>query len=125
MNSSRLFFAVTALAFLITLSFCPVKAGSLGNGAAQRQKLMVDSVDAAGGTVVIKSGVDNSVHTYKIAATTKLMVGHVKGSIDQVKSGMKVANLRAVAGAEPQTLDLLWVYQAAPATAAPVPAANQ
>jgi hypothetical protein len=118
MNSSRLYLALTLLVFFAALAVLPVKAGGMGNGAAQRMKLVVDSVDVAGGTVVIKSGVDGSVHTYKIEATTKLTVGHVKGSIDQIKAGMKVANLHAVAGQPPQTLDLLMVYQAAPAPAA-------
>jgi hypothetical protein len=121
MNSSRLFFAVTTLALLFALAVFPVKAGSMGNGAAQRMKLMVDSVDVAGGTVTIKSGVDGTSHTYKVDATTKLTVGHTKQGLAQVKPGMKVANLHAVAGAEPQTLDLLMVYQAAPAPAAANP----
>ena len=119
MNSSRLLFAVTTLAFLITLAVIPVKAGSLGNGAAQRMKLVVDSVDVAGSTVTIKSGVDNSVHTYKVDAKTRITVGHAKQGLDAVQPGMKVANLHAIEGPEPKTLDLLMVYQAPPAPPAP------
>jgi hypothetical protein len=119
MNSSRLLFAVTTLAFLFTFAVFPVKAGSMGNGAAQRMKLMVDSVDVANGTITIKSGVDNSVHTYKVDDKTRITVGHTKGGLGEVKPGMKVANLRAIEGPEPKTLDVLWVYPAPPSQVAP------
>jgi len=122
MNPTRLLLAITALAFFITLAVIPVNAGSMGNGAAQRMKLVVDSVDAAGGTIVLKSQVDNSVHTYKIDAKTRIMVGNAKGTIDQVQAGQKVANLRAGPGEPPQTLQFLMV---SPATAAPAAPANQ
>ena len=121
MNSSRLFLVIATLAFLATLVGSPLNAGGMGNGAAQRQKLVVDSVDVTSGTIVLKSMVDNSIHTYKIDATTRIAVGNTKGSIDQIKAGQKVANLRAGGGQPPQTLNMLMLYQAA---AVPVPTTN-
>jgi hypothetical protein len=119
MNSSRLLLAITTLAFFLTLAFSPVHAGSMGNGFAQRMKLVVDSIDVAGGTVVLKSQVDNSLHTYKIGAATKIMVGRSKGTIDQIQVGQKVANLATAGGTPPETLKVLMLYAATPAPAAP------
>ncbi len=64
-SSSILFSVILALAFLITFTVSTATAGGMGNGAAQRQKLVIDSVDAATGTVVFKSGgrpVDSYLH---------------------------------------------------------------
>ena len=119
MNTSRLLLAVTTLIFFAALAISPLNAGSMGNGAAQREKLVVDSVDVTGGIIVLKSMVDNSIQTYKIDATTHIILGHTKGSIDQITVGLKVANLRAVAGAPPQTLQTLLLYPATPAPAPP------
>jgi len=118
MNTSRLLLAVTTLIFFAALAISPLNAG---NGAAQREKLVVDSVDVTGGIIVLKSMVDNSIQTYKIDATTHIILGHTKGSIDQITVGLKVANLRAGAGAPPQTLQTLLLYPATP-TPAPPPA---
>ncbi|HEX4141436.1 MAG TPA: hypothetical protein VHY09_13895 [Candidatus Methylacidiphilales bacterium] len=82
-------------------------------------KLVVDSIDTAGGTIVIKSQVDNSSHTYKIDATTRIILVNAKGTIDQIHAGQKVANLVAGPGEPPQTLKLLLVSPAAAAPSAP------
>jgi len=107
MNSSRLFLTLTTLALFFTLALCPVHAGGMGNGAAQRMKLVVDSIDTAGGTITLKSQVDNSVHTYKINAETQVVVGNKKGTIDQVQVGEKVVNLRTAGGEPPLLVDLM------------------
>ena len=120
MKSPRLLLAVAFLAvtFLFTLAVSTVTAGSMGNGAAQRQKLVIESFDVTTGTVEFKSRVDNSVHTYKIDATTRITVGTTKGTIDQIKVGQKVENYKAGSGQPPQTLEMIMVSQA---VAAPVP----
>jgi len=121
MKSSRLLLAIATLAFLFTLAVSTATAGSMGNGAAQRQKLVVESVDVTAGTVELKSGVDNSIHTYKIDATTRVTIVNRKGTIDQIKVGMKVFNYTVKGGQTPvegQTLTFIGVSPAAPA---PVP----
>jgi len=119
MKSSRLLSAFATLAFLFTLAVSTASAGSMGNGAAQRQKLVIDSVDATTGTIEFKSMVDNSVHTYKIDATSRITVVNKKGTIDQLKVGQKVANYAAKEGQPPQTLTMLWVSPAVQAPANP------
>jgi len=124
MKSSRLLLAVTTLAFLFTLAVSIATAGSMGNGAAQRQKLVIESIDVTTGTVEFKSGVDNTIHTYKIDATTRVSIVNNKGTIDQIKVGMKVFNYTVRGGQTPgegQTLAFIGVSPAAPA---PVPPAN-
>ena len=117
MKSSRLLFAITTLALLFTFAVSTAIAGSMGNGAAQRQKLVIDSVDASSGTVVFKSMVDQSIHTYKIDATTKLSLTGKKATVDQIKPGEKVANytVRGGQSADGSTLDVLMLWQAPPA----------
>jgi hypothetical protein len=117
MNSSQFFLVIMTLAFFVTLAVLPLNAGSMGNGAAQRMKLVVDSIDAAGGTIVLKSQVDNSAHTYKINAKTWIMVGNAKETIDQIQAGQKVANLNTLAGDPPQALKILMLYPVAAAPA--------
>lgn len=107
------------LAFLVTFAVSPVNAGSLGNGATQRLKLVVDSVDRASGTIVLKSMVDNSIRTYKINASTRVTVGRVKGGLDQIEVGQKVANLHAGGAQPPLTLDLLMLSPAVAEPASP------
>ena len=60
--------------------------------------------------------VDNSIHTYKIDATTRISLVNSKGTIDQIKAGMHVFNYRVGDG---QTLAFIGVSPAAPAPAAP------
>ena len=119
MKSFQLLFAVTTLAFLFALPVSTATAGSMGNGAAQRMKLVIESIDVATGTVEFKSMVDNSTHTYKIDATTQIRVGTTKGTIDQIQAGQKVANYVLKPGPPPQTLQTIFVSQAVPAAAAP------
>lgn len=119
MKSSRLLLAVITLAFLFTLAVSTATAGSMGNGAAQRQKLVIESINATTGMVEFKSGVDQTIHTYKIDATTRVFVGTTKGTIDQIKVGQKVENYKAAGGQPPQILGFLMVSQAAPAPAPP------
>jgi hypothetical protein len=66
--------------------------------------------------------VDQTTHTYKIDATTHIVVGNAKGTIDQIKVGQKVENYRVGGGQPPQILSMIMVSQAAPA---PAPPANQ
>ena len=123
MKSSRLLLAVTALAFLFILAVSTATAGSMGNGAAQRQKLVIESIDATAGTIQFKSMVDNTVHTYKIDATTRISIVNKKGTIDQIKIGMKVFNYTVKGGQTPvegQTLTFIGV-----SPAAPLPATSQ
>ncbi len=117
MKLSRLLFAIITLALLFTFAVSTATAGSMGNGAAQRMKLVIDSVDAASGTVVFKSGVDQSTHTYKIDATTKLSLTGKKATIDEIQPGEKVENYRVRGGqtADGSALDMLMLWQAAPA----------
>ncbi len=122
MQYFRFLSAITALAFLFTFAVSPATAGSMGNGAAQRQKLVVDSVDVASGTVVLKSMVDQTVHTYKIDATTRVNLVNSKGTIDQIQPGMKVFNYTVKGGHAPgdgQTLSFIGVSPAAPTNTAP------
>jgi hypothetical protein len=112
MKPSRLLLAVTTLALLYTVAVSTATAGSMGNGAAQRQKLVVESVDVAAGTIQLKSMVDQTIHTYKIDATTRIAVGHAKGTIDQIKAGQKVENYRVGGGQPPQHLDMIFLSQA-------------
>jgi multidrug efflux pump subunit AcrA (membrane-fusion protein) len=124
MKSSRLLLAVTTLAFLLTLAVSTATAGSMGNGAAQRQKLVIESIDVTTGTVEFKSGVDNTIHTYKIDATTRVRIVNNKGTIDQIKVGQQVFNYTVKGGQTPvegQTLAFIGVSPAAPV---PVPPAN-
>jgi hypothetical protein len=123
MKSSRLLLAVTTLFFLFTLAVSTATAGTMGNGAAQRQRLVIESIDVTAGTVEFKSMVDNTIHTYKIDATTRISIVNNKGTIDQIKVGMKVFNYTVRGGqtpAEGQTLAFIGV-----SPAAPVPPANQ
>jgi len=123
MKSSRLFSAVAAVAILFTLAVSTAVAGSMGNGAAQRMKLVVESIDTTAGTIEFKSMVDNSEHTYKIDATTRISIVNKKGTIDQIKVGQKVENYALSGGQPPETLKMLIVSQAAPPPANAAPAA--
>jgi len=119
MKSSRLLFAVMTLASLFTWTVATATAGSMGNGAAQRMKLVIESIDGASGAVRFKSQVDNSEHTYKIVAATKIKVGNLSGTIDQIQPGMKVDAYAVKHGQAPgdgQTLTFIFVTPAAPAT---------
>lgn len=126
MKSFRLLLAIITSAFLFTLTLSTATAGSMGNGAAQRQKLVVDSVDATTGTIVLKSMVDQTVHTYKIDATTRVSLVNSKGTFDQIQAGMKVFNYTVKGGQTPadgQTLSFIGVSPAAPLPApSPAPA---
>jgi hypothetical protein len=129
MKSSRLLFAVTTLAltFSFTLLVSTATAGTAGNGWAQRNKLVIESVDMTTGTVEIKSMVDNTIHTYKIDATTRIIVGNTKGTIDQIKTGMKVSRCNVSGGQMPeegQALAFIGVYPAAPLPVPPPAPAN-
>ena len=102
----------------------------MGNGAAQRQKLVIESVDVTTGAVEFKSMVDNSIHAYKIDATTRIVIGTrniagVHTTIDQIEVGQKVENYAVNPGQPPQTLRTIFLSQAAPAApatpAAPTP----
>ena len=122
MKSSRLLLAVVTLVFLFTLAVSIVIAGSMGNGAAQRQKLVIESIDVTTGAVEFKSMVDNTIHTYKIDETTRINVVNKKGTIDQIQAGMKVFNYTVKGGQPPvegQTLAFIGVSPAAPAPAPP------
>src|SRR5476651_88574 len=124
MKSSRLLLAVAALAFtfLFTLAVSTATAGTMGNGAAQRQRLVIESIDLTTGTVEFKSMVDNTIHTYKIDATTQVSVVNHKGTIDQIKVGMKVFNYTVKGGQKPvegQTLAFIGVSPAAPTNTTP------
>jgi len=119
MKSFRLLFAVTTLGFLFTLTVSTATAGTMGNGAAQRQRLVVELVDATAGTIEFKSMVDNSIHAYKIDAATKISIGRTKGTIDQIKVGQKVVNYSVRGGQPPQTLDIIMVYEAVPVPVSP------
>jgi hypothetical protein len=123
MKSSRPLFAVTtlALAFLFTLAVSTAIAGTMGNGAAQRQRLVIESIDAATGTVEFKSMVDNTIHTYTLDATTRVTIGNAKGTIDQIKVGQKVENYALRSGQPPQTLNFIMVSRAVPVPVAPTP----
>jgi hypothetical protein len=125
MKSSRLLLAVTTLAFLFTLAVSTATAGSMGNGAAQRQRLVIESIDATTGTVEFKSMVDNSIHTYKIDTTTRVSIVNSKGTIDQIKMGMKVFNYTVKGGQKPVEGQTLAFIGVSPATPVPVPPANQ
>jgi len=117
MKSTRLFLAIAISAVLFAFASSSATAGSMGNGAAQRQKLVIESIDTTTGTVVLKSMVDQSVHTYKIDATTGIKIVNSKGTIDQVKVGMKVFNYAGKGGQPPvegQTLSFIGVSPAAP-----------
>lgn len=116
MKSSRLLLAAATLAFLFILAVSTATAGTMGNGAAQRQKLVIESIDVTTGTVEFKSMVDNTIHAYKIDATTRISVVNTKGTIDQIKVGMKVFNYRVGGG---QTLAFIGVSPAAPLPAPP------
>ena len=97
----------------------------MGNGAAQRQRLVIESIDVTTGTVEFKSMVDNTIHTYKIDATTRVSIVNKKGTIDQIKAGMKVFNYTVRGGQTPvegQTLAFIGVSPAAPV---PVPPTNK
>jgi Cu/Ag efflux protein CusF len=122
MKSPRLLLAVTILVFLFTLAVPTATAGTMGNGAAQRQKLVIESIDVTTGTVEFKSGVDNSIHTYKIDATTRVSVVNNKGTIDQIKVGMKVFSYTVKGGQTPvegQTLAFIGVSPANPLVVTP------
>ena len=54
-------------------------------GAAQRQKLVVNAVDATDSSVELKSGVDQSVETFNVNASTRISIGGKKGTVDQIK----------------------------------------
>ena len=115
--------AAFALTFLFIFAVSIATAGSMGNGAAQRQKLVIQSIDVTTGAVEFKSMVDNSVHTYKIDATTRIGIVNSKGTIDQIKVGMKVFNYTVKGGqppAEGQALAFIGVSPAAPLPAPPV-----
>jgi hypothetical protein len=123
MKSFRLLLAVTAFAFLFTLAVSTATAGTMGNGAAQRQRLVIESVNTTTGAVELKSMVDNTIHTYKIDATTQISFVNKKGTIDQIKVGQKVFNYTVKGGQPPgegQTLAFIGVSPAAPTPAAPV-----
>jgi hypothetical protein len=122
MKSFRLILTFVSVAFLFAVGVSTATAGSMGNGAAQRMKLVVNAVDVAGGTVEFKSMVDQTTHTYKVDATTKIRIfGNPPGSkptIDQVEVGQKVENYAVGGGPAPQHLTMLMLAKAAP-TAAP------
>jgi hypothetical protein len=121
MKSFRLLLAFVAAAFLFALGVSTATAGSMGNGAAQRMKLVINAVDGAAGTVEFKSLVDQTTHTYKIDATTKIRIfGSAAGSkptIDQIQVGQKVENYAVGGGPAPQLLTMLMLAKAAPASA--------
>jgi hypothetical protein len=113
------------LGLLFILPVSTATAGSMGNGAAQRMKLVVASVDATAGTIELKSGVDQTVHDYKIGATTRISIAAHKGTIDQIKVGMKVVNFGVASVQTPgvtPSLTMIMLYPAAPAPVAPAPA---
>lgn len=118
MKSSRLLLAVLALAFLFPLTVSTATAGSMRNGAIQRLRLVVESIDATGGTVAFKSQIDQSLHTYKVDGSTHVVIGMTRGTIDQVKAGMRVYNYAGAGGQPPKEGDTLTVLGVNPATPA-------
>jgi hypothetical protein len=118
MKSFRLLLTFVSVAFLFALGASTATAGSMGNGAAQRMKLVVNAVDVAAGTVEFKSMVDQTTHTYKIDSTTKIRIfgtsnmAGVKPTIDQIKVGEKVENYALGGEPAPQVLTFLMLSQA-------------
>lgn len=105
MNLSRLFLAVTILAFLFTLAVSTAMAGSAGGSSdrthlsdwAKPGKILIESVDAAAGTVVIQAR-DQTLHTYLIDAHTRILDGTALITIAQIKAGREVRNYFQVGG---------------------------
>jgi len=119
MNPSRLLPTVATLAFLFTLAVSTATAGSGGgysdrtgqNGGAPPPvsgKMSIEAIDAAAGTVVIRVR-DQTLHTYKIDAHTRILIGTSKVTIDQIKPGKEVRNYVEARGVG-QTLAYLELF---------------
>ena len=93
----------------------------MGNGAVQRQKLVIDSFDSSTGTVVFKSMILTS--RFILSRSMRALASKwvlAKERSDQIKPGMKVYDYKVKEG---QTLSVIGVSPAAPTTV--TPAASQ
>ena len=115
MKSSRfhlLSFSVIALAlvFLFTSIVQTVNASSVTIPPVD-MRIMVESVNAASSTVVIKYMDKGTFHTYAIDGITQIKVNDTTGTFAQIKAGMQV---RDSVERDSQTLDSISVSAADP-----------
>jgi hypothetical protein len=122
MNPSRLLFTVAALAltFLFTLAVPTAMAGSTKPAAPAPvdERILVQSVNVAAGTIVIQYMRDKKTHTYTVDDLTALKVNNSPGKIADIQVGMQIKDY---VERDPHTLDTLTIQYAAPGPA-PTPA---
>ena len=121
MKPFRLFFSTAALA-LALLMMLAATTTSFGASKAKTPpppidtRILIKSVDAGAGTIVIQYMRDKSTHTYTIDDLTAVTVNNSTGKIADVKAGMQIDNY---VERDPRTLDTLTVSFASPAPQAP------
>ena len=79
-------------------------------------RILIKSVNAAGGTIVIKTMRYGTLRTYKLDSVSTIEVNKVPGKITDIKPGMQV---RDSVERDDQTLDSIAVGKADPKPVAP------
>jgi len=126
MKSARLFFAVATLAMAFLLTCAVTTANASHKSAAPPPppvdgRILIDSVDAASKTVVLRYMRDGTTHTYSFDDLSVIKVGDASSdptTVDQIKVGMQV---RDYVERDSHTLDSIIVSTADPAPTNPPP----
>ena len=116
---SRLCLSITALALAFLFSIAVPTAAAKGKGKKPAHpptdtRILIGSVDASAGTIVIKfTSADKPVTTtYTLDGLTAITVNNAPGKIAQIESGMQV---RDYVERDSHTLDSITVSVADPA----------
>ena len=122
MKPSRTLFTITtlALALLVTIAIPSAHAGKKKAKEAEKPvvdpRILIDSVDASAGTVVLNYKRDGTTHTYTLDGMSTIKVGDSTdpAKISDIKTGMQV---RDYVERDDHTLDSITVSTADPAPA--------
>ena len=101
MNPSRLLHTATTLVLALLFIFAVPSALAKGKGGGKKPaaapapvdtRKLIQSVDVAANTVVIKNMREKTTHTYAIDNVTVVKVNNVDGTIADIKANMEVTD---------------------------------
>jgi hypothetical protein len=117
---SRFLLAITSLTLTLFFTFAVTTATAKHKGGPPAPpvdtRILIESVNAAGGEIVLHYMQTQGTQTYAVDGFTTITVNDVPGKIGQIKAGMQVRDLVERDG---HTLDSLSVSKADPAPTAP------
>lgn len=84
--------ALLASSLALSPSGAVQAASKIVTPAPVDERKLIQSVDAATGTIVIRYMRGKTTHTYKVDEFAKLTINNAAGKVSQIKTGMEVAD---------------------------------